>query len=205
MTSSPPPGAAAPIGADLRAGRPALLPSPAATGPTVQGRWSLTETLFKQPPAAGPKLRAQAELMLERYGILTREMAWPKASPAAFRPSTGASQPRGCWHRPGGYFVEGLGGAQFALSGAVEAQGPAGRGERPGSLHGACRHRPGLPLGPTLPWPKLESGPQGCPHRRRLCGGPGGHPLLYIERGGRGILRLDPALEGESLARPSPP
>ncbi|HXV05623.1 MAG TPA: DEAD/DEAH box helicase, partial [Solirubrobacterales bacterium] len=37
-----------------------------AGGAAVQGRWSLTAPLFENAPGAGPKLRAQAELMLER-------------------------------------------------------------------------------------------------------------------------------------------
>ena len=38
----------------------------AATGQAVQGRWSLTSSLFDHRPDSGPRLRAQAELMLER-------------------------------------------------------------------------------------------------------------------------------------------
>ncbi|MCB0829155.1 MAG: hypothetical protein KDB62_10150, partial [Solirubrobacterales bacterium] len=56
------------------------------------------------------------------------------------------------------------------------------------------------PWGSTLPWPKL-------PGRRRAARVAGayvlaraGHPLLYTERGGKGLLRLEQALEGEDLA-----
>ncbi|HZC14531.1 MAG TPA: hypothetical protein VE270_10980, partial [Thermoleophilaceae bacterium] len=41
--------------------------------PQVQGRWSLTGRLFADAPSHGPRMRALAELLLERYGIVTRE------------------------------------------------------------------------------------------------------------------------------------
>ena len=58
---------------------------------------------------------------------------------------------------------------------------------------------PANPYGAALPWPKPPSG-------RRPARTPGAHvllrdgdPLLYVDRGGRGILRLA-ALEGDGLA-----
>src|SRR5204863_306713 len=41
--------------------------------PQIQGRWSLTAPLFSSAPAHGPRMRAIAEILLERYGIVTRE------------------------------------------------------------------------------------------------------------------------------------
>ena len=40
---------------------------------TVQGRWSLTAALFREEPDVGQRRRTLAELLLERYGIVTRE------------------------------------------------------------------------------------------------------------------------------------
>ena len=59
-------------GALKRAGWAALRPPAAAPGPPSRaaGRWSRRSSMTL--PAAGPRLRAQAELMLERYGIVTR-------------------------------------------------------------------------------------------------------------------------------------
>ena len=93
----------------------------AAAAGTVQGRWSLTAPLFEGAPSAGPRSRAQAELMLERYGIVTRETALAEGIPGGFASIYGELQNLellGTARR--GYFVEGLGGAQFALPGAVE-------------------------------------------------------------------------------------
>ncbi len=93
----------------------------AAAGGTVQGRWSLTASLFRAAPDQGPRMRAQAELMLERYGIVTRETVLAEGVPGGFAALYGELanlEMLGTARR--GYFVEGLGGAQFALPGAVE-------------------------------------------------------------------------------------
>ncbi|MBS1879814.1 MAG: DEAD/DEAH box helicase, partial [Actinobacteria bacterium] len=90
-------------------------------GAAVQGRWSLTEPLFANAPGPGARLRAQAELMLERYGIVTRETVLAEGVPGGFSTlyaELGNLELLGTARR--GYFVEGLGGAQFALPGAVE-------------------------------------------------------------------------------------
>ena len=174
----------------------------AATGPTVQGRWSLTETLFRNAPGAGPKLRAQAELMLERYGILTREMALAEGIPGGFStlyPELSNLEVLGTARR--GYFVEGLGGAQFALSGAVERLRALPAEENgPETFTVLAATDPASPWGSTLSWPKLDSGRKAARTAGAYVLARAGHPLLYVERGGKGLLRLDPGLEGESLA-----
>ena len=96
-----------------------------------------------------------------------------------------------------GYFIEGMGGAQFALPGAVErlrsAQGRrAGRaGEPPRALVIAAAD-PAQPYGAALPWPERER-PGAAPgaRRRRLRGAASSdEPVLYVERGGRGLITL---------------
>ncbi|HET7052950.1 MAG TPA: DEAD/DEAH box helicase [Solirubrobacterales bacterium] len=158
-------------------------------GAAVQGRWSLTAPLFAGAPGPGAKLRAQAELMLERYGIVTRETVLAEGIPGGFSTlyaELGNLELLGTARR--GYFVEGLGGAQFALPGAVErlrSQPEAG-----GTLQLLAATDPANPYGAALPWPKPPSG-------RRPARAPGayvllrdGEPLVYVERGGRSILRL---------------
>jgi ATP-dependent Lhr-like helicase len=161
----------------------------AAAGAAVQGRWSLTVPLFEGAPAAGPRLRAQAELMLERYGIVTRETVLAEGVPGGFSTlyaELGNLELLGTARR--GYFVEGLGGAQFALPGAVERLRslPA----EDGSYLLLAATDPANPYGASLPWPKPPSG-------RRPARAPGAHALLrdgaavlYLERGGRSVLRL---------------
>ncbi|HVD39923.1 MAG TPA: DEAD/DEAH box helicase [Solirubrobacterales bacterium] len=159
------------------------------TGAAVQGRWSLTQPLFANAPGPGAKLRATAELMLERYGIVTRETVLAEGIPGGFSTlygELGNLELLGTARR--GYFVEGLGGAQFALPGAVERL--RSLPERDGNYTVLAATDPANPYGASLPWPKLEGG-------RRPGRTPGAHlllrdgePLVFVERGGRGLLRL---------------
>ncbi|HET8566514.1 MAG TPA: DEAD/DEAH box helicase [Solirubrobacterales bacterium] len=167
------------------------------TGAAVQGRWSLTAPLFANAPGPGAKLRATAELMLERYGIVTRETVLAEGIPGGFSTlygELGNLELLGTARR--GYFVEGLGGAQFALPGAVERL--RSLPERDGAYLVLAATDPANPYGASLPWPKLEGG-------RRPGRTPGAHlllrdgePLVFVERGGRGLLRLRD-LQGEDL------
>ena len=90
----------------------------------VQGRWSLTASLFGEPSAPLPspeRRRALAELLLERYGIVTREQVLAEGIRGGFAllyDSFAQLETLGVCRR--GYFIEGMGGAQFALPGAVE-------------------------------------------------------------------------------------
>ena len=119
------------------------------------GRWSLTAPLFEGAPSAGPRMRALAELMLERHGIVTRETAIAEGIPGGFASIYGELQNLellGTARR--GYFVEGLGGAQFALPGAVERLRSLPQAD--GSLQVLAATDPANPYGATLSWPKLE-------------------------------------------------
>jgi ATP-dependent helicase Lhr and Lhr-like helicase len=166
-------------------------------GAAVQGRWSMTAPIFAGAPGPGARLRAQAELMLERYGIVTRETVLAEGIPGGFSTlygELGNLELLGTSRR--GYFVEGLGGAQFALPGAVERL--RSLPERDGSYLVLAATDPANPYGASLPWPKLEGG-------RRPSRTPGAHlllrdgePLVFIERGGRGLLRLQ-HFKGEEL------
>ena len=151
-----------------------------------RGRWSLTAPLFEGAPPAGPRLRAQAELMLERYGIVTRESVLAEGVPGGFSTlygELGNLELLGTARR--GYFVEGMGGAQFALPGAVERLRSLPAPD--GGFVVLAATDPANPYGAALPWPKLEGS-------RRPARAPGaylllrdGEPQAYVERGGRGI------------------
>ena len=170
----------------------------AAASHAVQGRWSLTALLFENAPPSGPHLRAQAELMLERYGIVTRETVLAEGVPGGFSTVYGEMsnlEMLGTARR--GYFVEGLGGAQFALPGAIERLRSLPHPEGQYTILAATD--PANPYGAGIPWPRRESG-------RRPSRTPGayvllkdGEPLLFVERGGRGILRLG-ELDGAAFA-----
>jgi ATP-dependent Lhr-like helicase len=191
-----------------RARRFARRRRPAA--PQIQGRWSLTAPLFADAPAHGPRLRALAEVLLERYGIVTRETVLAEGIPGGFSSlyaELANLETLGTARR--GYFVEGLGGAQFALPAAVERLRGLRADESGGALVLAATD-PANAYGAALPWPRRDdaggsrdgdgAGARGGGHRARRV--PGAYvvmldavPALYLERGGKGLLPLRPPLD----------
>ena len=161
--------------------------------PQVQGRWSLTAPLFAGAPAHGPRMRAISELLLERHGIVTREAVLAEGVPggfAALYSELTNLETLGTARR--GYFVEGLGGAQFALPAAIERLRGLRSDEPAGPLVLAATD-PANPYGATLPWPRRDDDDSG----RRPSRVPGAYvvmldsePALYLERGGKGLLPL---------------
>ena len=117
---------------------------PTRTGPpTVSGRWSLLPERYGLPaagdllaadalpggpaPAGGDpgaatmRAHALALTLLERHGVVTKGAVAAERIPGGFAavyPVLRAMEETGQCRR--GYFVEGLGGAQFALPGAVD-------------------------------------------------------------------------------------
>jgi ATP-dependent Lhr-like helicase len=153
----------------------------------TQGRWSLTDRLFPGRPDS----RALAELLLERQGIVTRDGVRGEGIPGGYGAVYGqlrALETLGVCRR--GYFVEGLGGAQFALPGAVERlrELRPHEDEEPEPLVLAAAD-PAQPYGATLPWPK-RSGARAA----RVAGAHvvllGGEAALFVERGGRSLVPL---------------
>ncbi|HEX5224540.1 MAG TPA: DEAD/DEAH box helicase, partial [Solirubrobacteraceae bacterium] len=178
----------------------------------VQGRWSLTHTLFAAgdgPEGAADRRRAQAELLLERYGIVTREQVLAEGIRGGFASlydTFSNLETLGLCRR--GYFIEGMGGAQFALPGAVERL-RAPRREEPGAEPGGgavvlAAADPAQPYGAALPWPKRAEGER---RPARVAGSyvvlVAEQPVLYVERGGRGLVLLEtePATGGQLAAR----
>jgi ATP-dependent helicase Lhr and Lhr-like helicase len=168
----------------------------------VQGRWSLTEALFRAEPEPGARRRTLAELLLERYGIVTREQVLAEGIPGGFSilyDALGQLETLGVCRR--GYFVEGLGGAQFALPGAVERLRAQRADEQAPPLVLAATD-PAQPYGAALPWPRRDDESR---RPQRVAGAyvvlAGAEPVLYVERGGKGIAIL---VDGEDARiRPS--
>jgi len=104
-----------------------------------------------------------------------------------------------------GYFIEGMGGAQFALPGAVErlrsVRIDAPTADREARALVIAAADPAQPFGAALPWPKREGQDR---RPSRVAGAHvvivAGEPALYVERGGRGLLTLTDDLAGEPLA-----
>jgi ATP-dependent helicase Lhr and Lhr-like helicase len=172
------------------------------------GRWSLTEPLFRlgpNGPSPAERRRALAELLLERHGILTREQVLAERIEGGFAglyETLCNLETLGVCRR--GYFVEGLGGAQFALPGAVERL----RSARADPLVLAATD-PAQPYGAALPWPSSPEREGRSSASRRPARVPGAHvalvagaPVLYVERGGRGLIVLAPhaAVSADTVA-----
>jgi ATP-dependent helicase Lhr and Lhr-like helicase len=140
------------------------------------------------PGTAG---RALAELLLERQGIVTRDGVRGEGivgGYGAVYSELRALETLGTCRR--GYFVEGLGGAQFALGGAVERlrelRPKDGDEAEPLVLAAAD---PAQPYGTMLPWPKRAGA-----RAARVAGAQvvllGGEAALFVERGGRSLVPL---------------
>jgi ATP-dependent Lhr-like helicase len=171
----------------------------------VQGRWSLTAPVFALGASAAEgaqeRRRALAELLLERYGIVTREQVLAEGIRGGFAllyDTFCNLETLGLCRR--GYFIEGMGGAQFALPGAVERlraspgidRGEATESERTLVLAAVD---PAQPYGAALPWPRRQAG-QSRPSR--VAGAylalVEDEPAVYVERGGRGLITLAPGV-----------
>jgi ATP-dependent Lhr-like helicase len=157
----------------------------------VQGRWSLTGAIFAPEPEPAQWRRTVAELLLERSGIVTREQVLAEGIPGGFSALYGALsdlETLGVCRR--GYFLEGLGGAQFALPGAVERLRALRDLEEAPPLVLAATD-PAQPYGAALPWPPRDGEGR---RPQRVAGAyvvlAGAEPVLYVERGGKGLQVL---------------
>jgi ATP-dependent Lhr-like helicase len=135
--------------------------------PAGAGRWSLVRPLIEPAPNPTEAAHAQALQMLERYGVVTREAVLAEGVQGGYAAVYGVLkvlEERGRARR--GYFVSGLGAAQFALPGAVDRL----RAERervdmsiaadraPAPLVLAATD-PAQPYGAALAWPHNEGRP----------------------------------------------
>src|SRR4030095_16373775 len=154
----------------------------------TQGRWSLAAEVVG---GGGADRRALAELLLERHGIVTRDAVRAEGIPGGYSAVYGelrALETLGLSRR--GYFIEGLGGAPFALGGAVERirELRPKEGEEPEALVLAAAD-PAQPYGAALPWPKRAGA-----RAARVAGAYvvllGGEAVLFVERGGRTLVPL---------------
>ncbi|GHC97043.1 DEAD/DEAH box helicase [Nocardiopsis terrae] len=166
--------------------RPVL---PTRSGPpTAAGRWSV---LPGPDPDPTRRVLARVEAGLERGGILLRGQQGRGMSQEEYRVLRSMEEV-GQVRR--GYFVEGLGGAQFALPGAVDRlrslTGEGAEGSWAPVVLAATD--PANPFGAALAWPAGVEG-AGAAHRPGRVAGAlvvvdGGRLTLYLGRGGRSVL-----------------
>ncbi len=175
--------------------------------PSATGRWTLTKSLKQAGIPETITLTARANQLLERYGILTAEMALAEGTKGGFAGVYRVLKElenRGQVRR--GYFVEGLGAAQFALPGAVDRL----RDFRPqlgqedeldetkvGSPVLLAATDPAQPYGAAIEWPKGVG---------RLSRSAGAYVILekgelaaFLDRGGKNLVVIDTS-EGASTS-----
>ena len=102
----------------LRGGFHAAAPTVA---PQDSGRFSRVDTLLQEPVEATVAALARADLLLDRYGVLTRGCLQVEDSAGGFSQLYriySAAEDRALVRR--GYFIEGLGAAQFAAPATVD-------------------------------------------------------------------------------------
>ncbi|MEA3273713.1 MAG: DEAD/DEAH box helicase [Pseudomonadota bacterium] len=157
------------------------------------GRWWCLDELVDAGVTPTERTLARAETLLERYGILSREAAVAEALPGGFGalyPVLAGMEESGRVRR--GYFIEGLGGAQFVRPGVIDRL----RGLSSASDDGASEVRmlaavdPANPWGALLPWPDAERKP---PARATRVSGAwvifvDGAPVLYLGANHRRLL-----------------
>ena len=182
-----------------RPGRPAM---PTRTGPPeTAGRWFLLPAIETD---ATRRAHAVAEGMLERHGVVTRGAVVSERVPGGF---AGVYKVLSAFEETGrcrrGYFVAGLGAAQFGGAGAVDRLRALTRDDaRPGEkldVVTLAATDPANPYGAALPWP--EAGEGG--HRPGRKAGAlvvlvDGLLVVYVERGGRTLLTFDTDTETDS-------
>jgi ATP-dependent Lhr-like helicase len=181
-------------------GRPAL---PSRSGPpTGAGRWSL---LPEAEPDPTVRSYAAAEVLLDRYGVVTRGSVVAEGVPGGFAGVyrvLAAAEESGRVRR--GYFVESLGAAQFAGTGAVDRLragarplGTADPDQTPPAAVVLAACDPANAYGAALPWParpendgEVEGRKGHQPGRKAgaLVVLVDGALVLYVERGGRTLL-----------------
>jgi ATP-dependent helicase Lhr and Lhr-like helicase len=191
-----------------RSRRPLAFRSRRLAPPSSVGRWSLRPAgRRRSPPSNTERFAVLVEQLLDRYGVLTRSGIVADSVSGGFTavyPVLRAMEEAGKLRR--GYFVEGLGGSQFAHPPALDRlrslweRSAERSAERTVMLAAAD---PANPYGGILPWPRSEddsrspfsraAGAYVIVHDGRL--------VAYIGRGERAIVTILPEFEpGKSEA-----
>jgi len=183
-----------------RAPRAGAKPRPGAlrrVGPPAgAGRWSLVAPLL-QPVATPTEIaHARALQLLDRHGVLTREAVLAEGVPGGFAgvyPVLKALEESGKVRR--GYFVAGLGAAQFAAPGAVDRLRAMrdSSDERGSAVTILAATDPAQPFGAGLPWP------EGLGRPSRQAGSfvvlVDGALAAFLERGAKSLLTFGVAAD----------
>jgi len=172
----------------------------------VGGRWSLVRDLVTQPVSTTERAHSWGATLLERHGIVVRETAALEALGGGFGAVyrvLRSMEESGRLRR--GYFIEGLGGAQFAYPGTVDRLRRVRDLDDQGDVVALAASDPANPYGWLLPWPPLTV--EGAHGARRAVGAVtvlvAGDPVLFLDQAGR-RLRTFADVQAEQIARALP-
>ncbi|NLA34896.1 MAG: DEAD/DEAH box helicase [Actinobacteria bacterium] len=181
----------------------ALAPVP----PRGVGRWSMVRSLVPDEVSRTEIGHAVALQLLDRYGVLTREMALSEGIESGFAgvyPVLKAMEEQGQIRR--GYFVAGLGAAQFATHAAVDRlrsfrtdtldQHPDGARREP-TVVTLVATDPAQPYGAVLPWPDNAGRPARAAGARVVL--VDGEAAAWIDRAGRNIITFATGADDEAV------
>ncbi|UGU31039.1 ATP-dependent helicase [Mycolicibacterium smegmatis] len=172
------------------------------TDPTVSGRWS---ALPAAEPDSTVRAHFQAELLLGRHGVLTKGAVGAEGVPGGFATLykvLSAFEDAGRCQR--GYFVESLGGAQFAVASTVDRLrsyldnvDP----ERP-EYHAVvlAATDPANPYGAALGWPTDSEAHRPGRKAGALVALVDGRLVWFLERGGRSLLSFGADADAQRAA-----
>ncbi len=178
--------------------------------PTVAGRWS---ALPAAEPDSTVRAHFQAELLLNRHGVLTKGAVAAEGVPGGFAmlyKVLTAFEDAGRCQR--GYFVESLGGAQFAVASTVDRLRSYLDGVDPErrDYHAVvlAAADPANPYGAALPWPVRKAASEDdsdAAHRPGRKAGAlvalvDGELAWFLERGGRSLLSFTADAEAHNAA-----
>ena len=170
--------------------------------PQGAGRWSLVSGLLSADLAPTARTTARALQLVERYGVLTREAALGEGISGGFAgvyPMLKALEERGDLRR--GYFVEGLGAAQFASPGAVDRLRGIGDARDEPSVAVLAATDPAQPYGASLRWPDSNGRPSRSAGAHVVI--MDGELAVYVERGGKSLVSFPDFRErSEALCDP---
>ncbi len=174
--------------------------------PAGQGRWSLVAPLVQPVPSPTESAHAQALQLVERYGVVTREAVLAEGLTGGFANVYGVLkvlEERGKVRR--GYFVDGLGAAQFAIPGAVdrlraarETPDPVLHPELVPSPIVLASTDPAQPYGAALSWPDTSGRP--ARSASSLVVLRAGAALVWFDRRGHHLVTFPNALVDPSWA-----
>ncbi|NPD06473.1 ATP-dependent helicase [Nocardioides sp. zg-1308] len=178
-----------------RMGRTTRGRMPARTGPPeTAGRWALLPDRDGDPTR---RAHARAEHLLERHGVVTRGAVMSERVVGGFAgvyKVLSAFEDTGRCRR--GYFIEGLGAAQFGSAGAIDrlrtfAEPDSAKGGTKPTVVALAATDPANVFGAALPWPEADAERTG--HRPGRKAGAlvvlvDGDLTVYVERGGRTLL-----------------